>query len=202
MRPSERLEPTSEVVGCHEVGEVCSQLFVVFVVEPFHGRFFDRSVHPFHLAICPRMVGLGQSVLDAVRLADHVEAHWPGVDGVPVPGPLGELDVPRHCPSDQWRSNGSIGKNRADLVGHGLRHVLQELPRRLPVGRRNELGDGELGSAVDAHEEVELAFGGLHLRDIDVDRASGSPPVREPSARAEGIPLEFLALGLVTFDIR
>ncbi len=60
-----------------------------------------------------------------------------------------------------------------DLVGHCLEHVLQELPGRLSVSCRNELGDGELGCPVDTDEEKELALGRLHFRDVDVEEADG-----------------------------
>ncbi len=51
------------------------------------------------------------------------------------------------------------------------------------------MSDGELGRPVDADEQVELAFGGLHLSNIDVEEAYG-------------VALELLALGLVTFHVR
>ena len=76
-----------------------------------------------------------------------------------------------------------------DLVGHGFKHMLKELPGRLSISCRNELSDGELGSAVDTDEEKELALGRLHLRDVDVE---------EP----DGVALELLPLGLVARDIR
>uniref|UniRef100_A4WZ16 Uncharacterized protein n=1 Tax=Cereibacter sphaeroides (strain ATCC 17025 / ATH 2.4.3) TaxID=349102 RepID=A4WZ16_CERS5 len=60
-----------------------------------------------------------------------------------------------------------------DLVGHDLEHVLEELPGSLSVSRCNELSNGELGRPVDADEQVELPFAGLHLRDIDVKEADG-----------------------------
>ena len=80
-------------------------------------------------------------------------------------------------------------KNGVDLIGHGLEHVLQELPGSLSVSRCNELSDGELGRPVDADEEIELALGSLHLGDVDVEEA-------------DGVALELLPLGLVAFDIR
>lgn len=73
------LEPTGEVVGCQEVREVRSQLIVCFVVEPFHRRVLDRSVHSLDLTVGPRMVGLGQLVLDPVGFAD-----WTCPGSVPV----------------------------------------------------------------------------------------------------------------------
>ena len=47
----------------------------------------------------------------------------------------------------------------------------------------------ELAGAIDADEEIELAFGGLYLGDIDVEEA-------------DRIALEALALRLVTVNIR
>lgn len=98
------------------------------------------------------------------RLA--VEA-WPAIDGV----------------------DGSISENRVDLVGHYLEHVLEELPGSLSVSCCNELSNGELGCLVDADEQIELPFTGLHFRDVDVE---------EP----DRIVLELLPLGFVSLDIR
>ena len=68
--------------------------------------FFDRAAHRFDLAIGPRMVGLRQAVRNPVCTTDHVEAHWPRIDGIAVPLLFGELDdiarcpqFPRHLPS-------------------------------------------------------------------------------------------------------
>ena len=106
------------------------------VMEALDGRVLDGSVHPFDLAIGPGMVGLGQPVLNPVCLTNHVEAHRPGIDGVPVPRLLCEL-------------NAVVGENGVNLVGHGFEHVLQEFPGCLSVGLVDELGHGELARAVD-----------------------------------------------------
>lgn len=115
-------------------------------------------------------------MLDPVGLTDHVEAHWPRIDGVPVARLLGELDA-------------IVGQYGVDLIGHSLEHVLQELPSSLSISRFNELSDGELGCPVDADEEKELSLSGLHFRDVYVE---------EPY----GIALELLALWFVPFDLR
>ena len=164
-----------EVVGGQEVGEMGSEMIVACVMEPFDRRVLDGAVHPLDLAVGPWVVGLGQPVLDAVLLADHVEARRPRVDGVPVPGLLCELDV--------------VSENGVDLIGHGFENVLQELPGHLSVSRCTKLSDGKLGRSVNAHKKIELAFSRLHLGNVDVE---------EP----DGVALELLALGLVTFDIR
>lgn len=70
-----------------------AQLSVVVVAVSLDGCVLDRAVHPLDLAVRSRMVRFGQPVLDAIDLADHVESHRPGVDGVPVPRLLCELDA-------------------------------------------------------------------------------------------------------------
>ena len=102
------------------------------------------------------MVRLGEAMLDAVRLADHVEAHLARPGGVPVARLLGEL-------------NAIVGQDRVYPVRHGLQQVFEELPCCAPIGLVDQLGDCELAGAVNADEQVELAFGSLHLSDIDME---------------------------------
>src|SRR6478735_8585208 len=68
-------------------------------MEAFDGRLLDGPVHALDLTVGPRVVRFGEPVLDAVRLADHVEAHLTRPGGVPVAGLFGELDavVARDC---------------------------------------------------------------------------------------------------------
>ena len=42
------------------------------------GSVFDGAVHPHDIAVGPRLVRLGQSMLDAMLAADLVEARGPG----------------------------------------------------------------------------------------------------------------------------
>jgi hypothetical protein len=53
---------------------VISQLVVVVVVEAFDRRFLDHAVHPFDLAICPRVPDLGELMFDLMRAADPTSA--------------------------------------------------------------------------------------------------------------------------------
>ena len=48
---------------------------MALVMEAFNGRFLDRAVHPLDLTVGPGMVWLGEPMLNAIRLTDHVEAH-------------------------------------------------------------------------------------------------------------------------------
>ena len=97
---------------------------------------------------------------------------------------LGELDAPFDFAQDRI-----VGQDRLDAAGHGFQQVFEELPSRPPVSLVDQLGDRELAGAVDADEQVQFAFGGLHLGDIDVKEA-------------DGITLEALALRFVALDIR
>jgi hypothetical protein len=122
------------------------------------------------------MVRLGEPVLDVVCIADHVEAHLARPSSVPVARLPSELDA-------------IVGRDRVDAVGHGFQQVLQQPPHRPPVSLIDRLGDRELARAVDADEQVELAFGSLHLGDVDVEAT-------------DRIALEALTLGLGAPDVR
>ena len=80
-------------------------------------------------------------MLDPICLADHIEAHRPGGDGVPVPRLLCEL-------------NAVVGENSVDLAGYGFEPVLKEFSDCLPVGLVDELGHSEFARVVDANEQI------------------------------------------------
>ncbi len=75
-----------------------------------------------------------------------------------------------------------------DAVRHGFQQVFEKLPRCPSISLVDQLGDCELAGAIDTDEQVELAFGGMHLGDIDVKEA-------------DWVALEALPLWLVAFDI-
>lgn len=56
------------------------ELFMDLVMAPLDRSVLDGSVHPLDLTVSPRMVGLGQAMLDAVLVADAIE-HMPAVEG-------------------------------------------------------------------------------------------------------------------------
>src|ERR1700709_25673 len=149
---------------------------MALIVEALDGRLLDGSVHPLDLTIGPRVVRLGKPVLDIVRLTDHVEAHLPRPSGVAVARLLGELDA-------------IVGQDCMYPVGHGFQQVFEELPGGSPVSLFDELGDRKFTRTVDADEQIELAFGGLHLGDIDVKEA-------------DRVALEALSLRLVALNVR
>ncbi len=124
-----------------------AQQIMAVIMVALYGGLFDRAVHPLNLAVGPWMVGFRQAMFDPVGLTDHVKAHWPRINGVPVAGLLGEL-------------NAIIGENGMDLTGHGFEHILKKLPSGAPVSLIDELRHGELAGAINADKEIELAFNG------------------------------------------
>ena len=58
-----------------------------------------------------------------------------------------------------------------DLVGDGSDEVAKEVAGDPARGLLVQLGEGELGGAVDGDEEVELALLGSDLGDVDVEEA-------------------------------
>lgn len=74
---TERIKPTGEIIGCFEVCEEHPQLFVALVMEALDGRISACAVHSLDLTVGPRVVRLGQPVLEVVCIVDHVEAHLP-----------------------------------------------------------------------------------------------------------------------------
>jgi hypothetical protein len=145
-------------------------------MEAFDGRVLDNAIHPLDLTIGPGAFRLSEAVLDVVRLADHVEAHLTRPSGVTVAWLLGKLDA-------------IVGQDRVDPVRHRLQQVLEGLPSRSSISLVDKLGDREFTRAVDANEQIELAFGGLHLGNIDVKEA-------------DRIALEALSLRLVARNVR
>ena len=75
---------------------------MIIVVETFDGRVLDGPVHAFHLAVRPRVIDLGEPVLDPVLVADPIEDV---VERIFVAGMVCELDT-------------VVRKDRVDGVRH------------------------------------------------------------------------------------
>ena len=162
---------------------MAAKLVVAVVVVALDGRVLDRPVHPPDLTIRPRMVRLGQPMLNPVGLANHVEPHWPRDVGVPISRLLGELDP-------------VVRQDRVDLVRHGVQKQLQEFPGRLSVRLFHQLRHGELAGSVNGHEEIELAFCSPQLGDVDMKEADGLAIGQEPMAPSMARRLKRCFFGL------
>lgn len=154
---------------------MAAKLIVAVVVISLDGRILDGAVHALDLAVGPWVVRLGETVLDPVGLADHVEPHRSGIDGVPVSRLLRELDA-------------VVCQDRVDLVRHGFQKEFKEFPGCLAVRLFNQLRDGELAGSVNGDKEMEFAFFCSDLGNVDVEIANR-------------VSLELLPFGLVPIHI-
>ncbi|WP_252930203.1 hypothetical protein [Paracoccus sp. 08] len=82
------------------------------------------------------------------------------MDDVPVPGLLSEL-------------NAVVRDNGVDLIGHRLKHVLQNCPSCLSVCLVDKLGHGKLARVLNIFEQKQLALSGPHLGDLIMEKAYG-----------------------------
>ncbi len=115
-------------------------------------------------------------VLDAVVIADHVEAHRPRDDRVPGPGRRGELDA-------------DVSKDCVVPVGQDVKQVFQELPRRLAVRVLDQA----------CHRNARVRSMAAKRQGLPSDgRSSGDVELKDPYR----VPLEPLSLGLVAVHVR
>ena len=88
----ERLELLGEIIGRQPVSNVASEFIDRRIVEGFDGCFLDGSDHAFGLAVGPRVIRLGQPMLDAVSRAGAAEDMAdPALRGALIA--IGELDA-------------------------------------------------------------------------------------------------------------
>ena len=155
-----------------------TQLVVAVVVVALYRGVLDGPVHSFDLAIRPRMIWLGETVLDAVLLANLIEAVNPiaGRPAISVTRQIGELDpiVGEDCMQPIW--------NRDD-------QRFEEDDGGWTIGQLMQLHEGKLRGSIDTDEQVKLAFSGSDFGNVDVKKA-------------DRVGLKLLLCGLVAFDLR
>jgi len=171
-------ESPSVVVGVDEVGEVCFELIVSIVMIALDGRFLDRPIHALDLTVGPGMLDLGQAMFDSILPAAHIKhmRHVSCCRTVRVARRESELDP-------------VVGENRVDLVGDSSDQSFEEGRGGGPSGLLDQLHEGKLAGAIDGNVEVELAFSGLDLSEVDVEIANR-------------ISLELFLRRLAAFDLR
>jgi hypothetical protein len=62
-----------KIAGGHEREDVSLQALEARVVEGLDGRLFNRPVHSLGLTVRPRVIWLGQPMLNAILGADPIE---------------------------------------------------------------------------------------------------------------------------------
>ena len=111
------------------------------------------------------MARFGQTMLDAVARAGRLEA----VGAERLAARDGFLDE-RSCRGDvagRGEVGAVVGENRVHPAGHGGDQVAQEVTGYAARGSLVQRDEGELGRAIDGHEQVQPALRRVHLGDVD-----------------------------------
>ena len=124
-----------------------AELVVGVVVEPPDGGVLDGAVHAFDVAIGPRMLWFGRSVIyvgEGTGVFESVSS-----EGLLARDHLADLDWGPGFALGIGEVDAVVGQHRMDLVGYRLDEGAQE------VGCFDvQLSKGELVGAVDGDEEV------------------------------------------------
>jgi len=128
------------------------QRLVTLVMIPLHRRLLDRTIHPFHLPIRPRMVQLRQPVLDAVG-STHAVKGMP--EGVSITLAMREL-------------NAVIRQNSMDMIRHHLDEPPEKGCRYTAFGPLMQFGIGKLRGAVNGYKEIEFTCLGMYFGNVEV----------------------------------
>ena len=102
-----------------------AQLIVIVIMVAMDSGLFDCAVHPFNLSIGPRMLDLGQPVINVVSGASTLECVTPE-----------QLSFCQHLHDVGWRPaaaswiselNAVVGENRVNGVRNSSNEIVQEL---------------------------------------------------------------------------
>ena len=196
----EGVQSSPVIAGADEVVEVASELVVVVVVETFDGRLLDGAVHAFDLAIRPRVLGFGCAVLDAEGGAGIFEGMRP--DGFALCEGFGNQLCCRSASTRRGEMGAVIGQHDADPVRHGFNKVLEKVGGGSAQGLAMKFDEGEFACPINGNEEIEPAFRRLHLGNVPSRGLKPNHCRATDVEKADGIALELLFGGPITFDIR
>lgn len=157
--PLQRFEVPGKIIGRHESQDVGSQGVETWIMEGSNCRVFDCSIHPLCLAIGPRMIGLGEPVLDAMFGADTAEDVSAGRAvhlAVAIFGQVGE-------------GHAVVREHSVNGVRKGADNAAQELGAVHLPGIVAELDVGELRDAIYREEHIEFSATETEFADINVD---------------------------------
>ena len=97
---------------------------MVIIVEALDGCLLNGAVHALYLTICPRMLHFGQSMFDAILVANPIKDVAQIID---VTSTIGKLDAIVHCPAGECLHSLREGQYDMDFVGNNLGQIAQEL---------------------------------------------------------------------------
>src|SRR6266513_797381 len=136
------------------------------VVEPPNRGVLDGPVHPFDLAVRPRVVELREAMVDAQLGTGQIKgvgSEWPSVRQQL----LNLFDRPATLRRRELKA--VIREHGVNAVRHVFHKPSQEIGRNPARGLSVELREGELADTIDGEEQIQPALFGRHLRQVEVD---------------------------------
>jgi hypothetical protein len=146
---------------------MASEFIMSFVIEALDGSVLDGAVHPLDLAIGPRMLRLGETVIDVVAGAGHFE----GVSPEELLTCDHLLDLGQRPTLAIREVDAVVRENGVNLIGNGFDEVAQEVCCNTGRDSFVQFSIGELGGSIDRHKKVKLALGGVDLGYVDMEIA-------------------------------
>ena len=134
---------------------------MIVVVKAFHGRFLDGPVCPFDLAVRPRVLDLGEPVVDLMFLAVPLKDVFEGMN---MPFVIGELDaiVRQHDVEPLG------ARRRSDCVRQGCGGHFS--------GLLVQFHESELEGALDCDKEIPLALSRLNRKQYQRESSQAGRP--------------------------
>jgi len=151
------LEPFGKIVRLQEHLQVLSQFLMAAVKVAIDRHLFDAPVHAFDLPIRPRMIWFGQAMFNAMRFTYFIKLQ---LAFPPLPRLMGKLGA-------------IVGQDGMNFVGNGCDQPVQESASVLAFRALEQFSKDKLGTAVNSHEEIELALLGSDLADVQVKVSDG-----------------------------
>ena len=187
--PFEGLEPSSEVVGVHEVSQMLPELVMAVVVVALDRRVLDGAVHPLNLTIGPGMSRLGQAMVHIVLGTGILK----GMGSEKLASFHGFLDQRdrRSSVAGRGEVNAMVSQDRVHLLRHGLDQRAQEVAGNPGGHLLVQLHERELVGAVNPNQRIEPFLLSEHFGNVDMTRRAASAKV------ADGMGLELLLGRLV-----
>ena len=146
---------------------------MAFVVVALNCCFLDGPVHAFNLTVGPRMLDLGEPVLNAMFMANPVKDV---LEGEAVSLLIGELDA-------------IVGEDDVNFVGNSGDQIAQELRGQHLAGLAVQFEISKLAGSINGNKEIEFSLCCLNFGNVDMEIA-------------DWVGFELLLWRLVALDIR
>ena len=145
------------------------QLIVGLVEVSFDGRLLNGAVHSLDLPVGPWMFRFGQPMIDVMARACEFEGMR--AERLLRGDHLFDLSRRPSIASRIGEVQAVVGQDCVDSVRNSFDERIEEICGDARRGPLVQFDECELRRPVDRHEQIEPAFGGANLGDVDMEIA-------------------------------